>query len=198
LGESQDVDPDLVRALWIVLGLWGGAGIIAYAAAIFLLPEGELVPEHRTPARRNRNLGLVLIAVAGALLFAALGISIFPQPALFFGAAWKVLLPLLLLGAGALLIWPAAREKVGLGRGRKFHRSSTNRILAGVCGGLGAKLGVDPNLVRVAAVLLAFLSAGSIILLYVILILIFPEERPILPERGEAPPSDQVSPGEHR
>jgi phage shock protein PspC (stress-responsive transcriptional regulator) len=192
-----DVDPDLVRAIWIVLGLLGGAGVIAYAAAIFLLPEGELVPDHLTSSRRNRNLGLALIAIAGALLFAAVGIPLFPAPTLFFGAAWKILFPVLLLAAGALLVWPQAREKIGLRRGRRFTRSATNRILAGVCGGIGEKLGVDANLVRVATVLLAFMSAGTVVLLYVILVLIFPEGRLFPPE--DAPPAhDQVSTGEHR
>jgi phage shock protein C len=198
LAESTGYDPDLVRAVWIVLGLLGGAGIIAYAVAIFLLPEGEMVPVPASPSRRNRNLGLALIAVAGALLFAAVGIPIFPAPAIFFGAAWKILLPILLLAAGALMIWPSAREKIGLRRGRRFMRSATNRILAGVCGGIGEKLGVDPNLVRVAAVLLAFLSAGTIVLLYIILVLIFPEGKLLPPQTpGDAAP-DQVSAGDHR
>ena len=200
LAESLGVDADVVRAIWIVLGLLGGSGIIAYAVAIFLLPEGELVPDHVTTSRRNRNLGLGLIAIAGALLFAAVGIPIFPAPVIFIGAAWKILLPILLLAAGALMIWPSAREKIGLRRGRRFTRSATNRILAGVCGGIGEKLGADANLVRVAAVLLAFLSAGTIVLLYVILVLVFPEERLLPPEAPvpPPPPPDQVSAGEHR
>ena len=198
LAESLNADADLVRAIWIVLGLLGGAGIIAYAVSIFLLPEGELVPSHVSAPRRNRNLGLALIAIAGALLFAAVGIPIFPAPAIFFGAAWKILLPILLLAVGALMIWPSAREKIGLRRGRRFTRSTTNRLLAGVCGGIGEKLGVDANLVRVAAVLLAFLSAGTIVLLYIVLVLIFPEERLLPPEGPEPPQPDQVSAGEHR
>jgi phage shock protein C len=198
LAESLNVDADVVRAIWIVLGLLGGAGFIAYAVAIFLLPEGELVPEHVSAPRRNRNLGLALIAVAGALLFAAVGIPIFPAPAIFFGAAWKILLPILLLAAGALMIWPSAREKIGLKRGGRFMRSNSDRILAGVCGGIGQKLGVDGNLVRVAAVLLAFLSAGTIVLLYIILVLMFPEEKLLPPEAPEPPRPDQVSAGEHR
>ncbi len=38
---------------------------------------------------------------------------------------------------------------------RRFYRSRTNRMLAGVCDGLAAYLGIDPTLVRIIAVLLA-------------------------------------------
>jgi phage shock protein PspC (stress-responsive transcriptional regulator) len=121
-------------------------------------------------------LGLVLIALAGAALYLALKIPLLPWPGLLFGAAWRVLFPIALLGIGALLVWPSLRERIGLTRDRRFLRSSSQRILAGVCGGLGTRLGVDPNLLRVAAVLLAFLSAGTAILLYVVLVVVIPEE----------------------
>jgi phage shock protein PspC (stress-responsive transcriptional regulator) len=78
-----------------------------------------------------------------------------------------------------------------LTRERRFVRSSSQRILAGVCGGLGARLGVDPNLLRVAAVLLTFLSAGTAILLYVVLVIAVPEE-------GAASVSEREGPGQAR
>lgn len=40
----------------------------------------------------------------------------------------------------------------------RFYRSRTDRKIAGVCGGLGEVLDVDPNLVRIAFVLLAVVT----------------------------------------
>jgi phage shock protein C len=48
-------------------------------------------------------------------------------------------------------------------------------VIAGVCGGLGAYLGVDPVLVRIAAVILIF-AGGAGIVLYGICWLVIPEE----------------------
>jgi phage shock protein C len=38
---------------------------------------------------------------------------------------------------------------------KKLYRSTTNRKIAGVCGGLGEMLDADPTLVRLATVVLA-------------------------------------------
>lgn len=43
----------------------------------------------------------------------------------------------------------------------KFYRSSRDAKIAGVCGGLGEVLGVDPNIIRIIAFISLFPS-GSI------------------------------------
>jgi phage shock protein C len=56
---------------------------------------------------------------------------------------------------------------------RKLERSRTDSRLAGVCGGLGEYLGIDPTLVRLVFVLLTLYS-GHGLLLYIILWLVMP------------------------
>lgn len=58
---------------------------------------------------------------------------------------------------------------------RKLYRSRTNRIIAGVCGGLGQYFDIDPILVRGVFILLALID-GLGILLYLILLIIVPKE----------------------
>lgn len=58
---------------------------------------------------------------------------------------------------------------------RRLARSSTDRVLAGVCGGIANYLNVDPTFVRLAFVLLV-LFAGFSPLLYLILWVIMPSE----------------------
>src|SRR3954452_19268936 len=60
---------------------------------------------------------------------------------------------------------------------RRLKRSSTDRVLGGVCGGLGAYLGVDPIIVRVVAVVLAFFG-GAGILFYLAAWLLVPSDDP--------------------
>ena len=38
--------------------------------------------------------------------------------------------------------------------GRRLYRSSSNRILLGVCGGIGRYLNVDPTIIRILAVVI--------------------------------------------
>lgn len=56
---------------------------------------------------------------------------------------------------------------------KKLFRSTRDRRLAGVCGGLAEYLNMDSTLVRVLFVLFAFM-VGSGILVYLILALIMP------------------------
>ncbi len=56
-----------------------------------------------------------------------------------------------------------------------IKRSSTNRIIGGVCSGLASYLNLDPVLVRLIFVLLAIFGGGGI-LAYIILWIILPEE----------------------
>lgn len=60
---------------------------------------------------------------------------------------------------------------------RVLRRSSEDKIIAGVCGGLGRYLGVEPILLRIAFVVLT-IAGGSGILLYIVAVLLIPQERP--------------------
>lgn len=57
----------------------------------------------------------------------------------------------------------------------RLYRSEKNRIIAGVCGGLGEFFGIDPSLVRLLFVLI-IIFGGSGILLYIVLWIILPTE----------------------
>lgn len=53
---------------------------------------------------------------------------------------------------------------------KKLYKSRNNRMLAGVCGGLGEYLGVDPTLVR-----LLYIFSGIGFFVYIIMALVIPE-----------------------
>ena len=56
----------------------------------------------------------------------------------------------------------------------KLYRSRKDRMLFGVCGGLGKFFGIDPTIIRIIFVLLAFTGFG--ILAYIIIAVIAPLE----------------------
>ena len=60
---------------------------------------------------------------------------------------------------------------------RKLVRSSSNRMIAGVCGGLAEYFDVEPTLVRVAYIMLTFFTAFSGILVYMVLCIAIPRDR---------------------
>lgn len=65
---------------------------------------------------------------------------------------------------------------------QKLYRSSSDKMIAGICGGLGRYFSVDATIVRLVFLLLLFLGGGGF-LLYLILWVIVPEEQ----QAGAAP-----------
>lgn len=57
---------------------------------------------------------------------------------------------------------------------RRLHQITDGAMIAGVCNGLAAWLGVDATVVRIVAVILAFATGGAAILAYLLLMLILP------------------------
>jgi len=57
-----------------------------------------------------------------------------------------------------------------------WHRSSVDRMVAGVCGGLAAQFGVPTAVIRLAFVLLTFFSGGAGLLIYLVLWIVMPSD----------------------
>lgn len=57
---------------------------------------------------------------------------------------------------------------------KRLYKSRTNRVLCGVCGGIGEYFNVDPTIIRLLCILL-FCTGGGI-LAYIIAAIIIPEE----------------------
>ena len=53
-------------------------------------------------------------------------------------------------------------------------KSNTNKKVAGVCGGIGEYLGIDPTIVRLGFVALSLLAGGGLAV-YIIAAIIMPE-----------------------
>ena len=59
---------------------------------------------------------------------------------------------------------------------KKLLRSTSNKWIAGICGGLGKYFGLDPTILRLVFVLL-MIFAGTGLLAYLIMWLVIPYEK---------------------
>jgi phage shock protein PspC (stress-responsive transcriptional regulator) len=59
---------------------------------------------------------------------------------------------------------------------KRLYRSKKERILGGVCAGLGEHLDVDPTVIRLIWAVVSVLSIGTGIIIYVLAWIIIPEE----------------------
>lgn len=79
----------------------------------------------------------------------------------------------------------ASAQNRGKKRGKipRLYRSRSNRMLGGVCGGIGEILGIDATFIRIAFVLLTIIAFGTGVLFYGAMWMIIPAEK-TAPEAG--------------
>ncbi len=59
---------------------------------------------------------------------------------------------------------------------KQLTRSTSNRMIAGVCAGLADYLGIDPTIIRLLTILAFFTGFAGIALVYLVLAIIVPEQ----------------------
>lgn len=63
---------------------------------------------------------------------------------------------------------------------KKIMRSRVNRMLCGVCGGIGEYLNIDPTLVRLIWALCSLGSVGLGVIVYFVAAVVIPEDNDIV------------------
>ncbi len=58
---------------------------------------------------------------------------------------------------------------------KRLERSERNRVIAGLFGGLGEYLNVDPNILRLVGVVLLIVAPGVMVVLYALGVLLIPK-----------------------
>jgi len=70
---------------------------------------------------------------------------------------------------------------------KTLTRTQDDKWIGGVCGGIGRYLDVDPNLIRLATVVLTILGFGSVIVAYIVAWILMPKSRPAVYAPPPAP-----------
>ncbi len=197
IAEYFEVDPTLIRILWVIITIAGGSGIFLYIAAMIIMPANPnhgVIPEPVSNSRsgfdHKRFWGILFILLGAFLLTTNLGII---GNFSWWWFSWKLLFPIIIITAGITLIIVemnkhrsrTARQDFGSGtdeqvpppRKRELRRSVHDKKIVGVCGGLAEYFGIDSTLVRIIYLAVIFASFGWGLLLYIILALLMPEDK---------------------
>jgi len=181
---------------WVLLILAGGMGILLYFVAMIIMPvnRGETsAPAVAVRERNSKFWGILLVVVGTVWFLGNLGIPLWHH---WWGLAWDVVLPVLLILAGVAFLFggrnwlsaasvpsepspgpesPAA-EPVPHALPPRLYKSRTERKMFGVCGGIAAYFNADPTIVRLLFIIASFASFGFMLLLYVIMAIVTPRE----------------------
>ena len=76
----------------------------------------------------------------------------------------------------------------------RLYRSPDDRMLAGVAGGVAEALDADPSIIRIVWVLLAFLTGGIAVVVYIVMAIVVPERPLGVPVGGYRAPGSGGDP----
>lgn len=68
---------------------------------------------------------------------------------------------------------------------KRLTRSQSDRMLAGVCAGLAQYMDMDPTVIRLIFVLLFFVTGPGILLAYLIMAIVIPNETTVQPSQPQ-------------
>jgi phage shock protein PspC (stress-responsive transcriptional regulator) len=89
--------------------------------------------------------------------------------------AIRIIWPLVIIAGGIMLMIAARKGNLSLPENRKLYRSTSNKKISGVCGGIAEYLAVDAAMVRVSIIVLAILCWYVIVPLYLMFWIIIPQ-----------------------
>ena len=199
LAEYFDVDSVIMRVLFVLLAFFGGSGFILYIACWIIMPKSVLAGEATTGAVESKAtnarkvFGIILIVGGAILLFSNLGFFSFLH---MWDVSWSFVFPILLILLGMAIIYyrqtdrtpasaPSAEATMDAPIDqpppaqpiRTFRRSSTDKKLFGVCGGLAKYFSIDSTLLRLLYIILCLASFGAGVVLYITLVLLVSDDR---------------------
>jgi len=193
-GEYFNIDPTIVRVLWLVIlfltGIW--LGLLIYLVCLIVMkdnPEQSFADKKPQSTALYWGIGLVLLGLVlisnrwDWYYFRPFHFHFF-SPWLF---SWNRFWPIIIILFGVFYLIYVLRKNKESGTeeaktatttqtGRLF-RSRSDKIIGGVCGGLAKNLNVDPVIVRIGWIILT-LATGILlgVVVYVIWMIVVQEE----------------------
>jgi phage shock protein C len=194
IADYLNVDPTAVRVAWILLSILPFIpGIILYIIAWFVIPKQPAGEQPKSVPASSSNvtafMGFFFVAIGALIFLGNLDVLDWEE---WWDFSWEYVLPLLLIAVGVFFVTRPARaveehaaepqtQKQASSdpvAGKTLRRSRTDRKVGGICGGLGAYLGIDPSLIRIAFVFFTLWPFGLGAVVYLIMLLVIPEVDP--------------------
>ncbi|MBL7033438.1 MAG: PspC domain-containing protein [Candidatus Delongbacteria bacterium] len=190
LGEYLQVEPNIIRVVWVAFSVIVPGGILLYLLAPLVVPLRSSDEPVVSPLSRNHLL---------ALLFVGVGVLLLVSQYHFWDERWfnlisiplDAFLAVILIVTGMLIFFMGGIRRdpmyFAIEGERRLFRSLSQRKLLGVCGGIATYFNFDPSLVRLFFVAGTLISIWLGLCVYIILALLIPlQPEPPLTEEEES------------
>ena len=180
LGEFFDVNPIIFRLFFILSLLVGGWGIVIYLILSFVIPNTPLQAGHEysnpdlAEIKSWTITGIFLILLGIYLLVKDIGLL---DHFSFFGFRYQIIIPSVLVIAFIMFYMQYDISFNEKDVGTPFFRSNKNKMISGVCSGLGNYFKIEVNFIRIIFILCTILTIGIGILIYLLSAILIPLEK---------------------
>ena len=157
VAEYFNIDPAIVRIIWVLSCFTGGIGIILYLAALVIVP---LNPEQseakkKEPSRDSKALIGALLIVLGIIILAHIALIAVGLALIFFRGRDNEI--------------PPSNEV------KRLYRRGTGRMFLGVASGTADYFHIDPTIARLCWAGALFITGGVMLIVYFVLYFVLPE-----------------------
>lgn len=174
IADYLSADVANIRLIAILSILLGGWGLVAYLITGALLPVDQnqiQLADGEKKDQRKENFRVVLsgIIIFVGFHFALVSIGLIISNRLFIFPN-SFVLPILFIAIGVYLVFSNRQFEVSNKElPTDYNRTRDNRIIIGVCGGIGKYLNVDPTAVRIIFIIAALLTLGFAAIGYLVI-----------------------------
>ncbi len=184
LAEYCGIDLTLIRIIFVILCFISGTGLIVYLIGWIIIPVQE-----DTADSPSTSLSTLIGTIIGALII-LWGFNLMFRDWLWIPhwfdivTFWRFVFSLIVIGVGVIVLTKTLQKRDEADEvkpkahtaSKTIYRSTTNKRLSGVCGGIGEYFSIDPTVVRILWIigtLISHVLPGIII--YFVMAYIVPE-----------------------
>jgi len=180
IGKYFNTDVSVIRiiaVLSLLFGLWSVVVYFILSLTVSAELETRIISDEEKELQIKLNFRTVtsgVLMLSGIYFgFSSFGFQ-FLQFQLFLSGG--IFSGIVLIGIGIFLYTSNSQTTALLNPPNNFNRSSTDKIITGVCGGLAKYLSIEAQTLRIAFIILTALTLGLFSILYLLLsVLVFQE-----------------------
>ncbi|MCF8259993.1 MAG: PspC domain-containing protein [Melioribacteraceae bacterium] len=173
IADYLEINPNIIRVLFVFLFLLGGWGLVVYLGAVVVIPASNYEKEKSGSGKWRKNIilkfvisGFVLIL----LVYSALNYFWVHNFLVFSYLTQSLVFSIIIIGLGIFLIKFENKTKTFPSRNQnELHKSQSDIILTGVCGGLSEYLLIDSSITRIIWLTFTFATFGIGAVVYILL-----------------------------
>lgn len=188
LSTYFEVDVVLIRILFVLSAFWG-LGLLAYIILWVIMPKQQIMTSDIN--RKYETNPLVYQWLGGSLIFLGLlllldnfNLNIFSH---FYDLLADFGFPIALILVGSLMIYlrfknpemiqqTEGNENMNTQEPKRLTRVMKEKMIGGVCSGLGYYFNIDPVIIRALAIVAFFASYGVAVLVYIVMMIVTPKD----------------------